>query len=225
MLGIDAAVVNSDGQEVPQGEGGILVMRKPWPSMLRGIYGDRQRFLETYWEKVPGMYCPADGARVDDDGNFWITGRIDDVIVVAGHNLGTMEIESALVSHAAVAEAAVVGFPHDVKGTGIAAFVITQGPVPAPGSDEAAAMKKAHVRPCRQRTRADLQARPDPADRGAAQNPQRQDHASSAAGHRRGQRDHQRHIDPRRPRRSSRSCRPAGEVAAAETRLVITKRD
>ena len=143
MLGIDAAVVNSDGQEVPQGEGGILVIRKPWPSMLRGIYGDRQRFIETYWSKVPNMYCPADGARIDDDGNFWITGRIDDVIVVAGHNLGTMEIESALVSHADVAEAAVVGFPHDVKGTGIAAFVITQGSVPAPGSDEAAAMKKA----------------------------------------------------------------------------------
>ena len=110
--------------------------------MLRGIYGDRQRYVDTYWSKVPGMYCPADGARVDPDGNFWITGRIDDVIVVAGHNLGTMEIESALVSHPDVAEAAVVGFPHDVKGTGISAFVITKGPVPAPGSDEAAAMKK-----------------------------------------------------------------------------------
>ena len=143
MLGIDAAVVNSDGQEVPQGQGGILVVRQPWPSMLRGIYGDRQRFVETYWEKIPGMYCPADGARIDDDGNFWITGRIDDVIVVAGHNLGTMEIESALVSHPDVAEAAVVGFPHEVKGTGIAAFVITQGSVPEPGSDAATAMKKA----------------------------------------------------------------------------------
>ena len=143
MLGIDAAVVNSDGEEVPNNTGGILVIRKPWPSMLRGIYGDRQRFVETYWEKVPGMYCPADGARVDPEGNFWITGRIDDVIVVAGHNLGTMEIESALVSHEAVAEAAVVGFPHDVKGTGIAAFVITKGAVPEPGSAEAEALKKA----------------------------------------------------------------------------------
>ncbi|MEM9419642.1 MAG: acetate--CoA ligase [Planctomycetota bacterium] len=148
MLGIDAAVVNSDGEEVPNNTGGILVIRKPWPSMLRGIYGDRERFVQTYWEKVPGMYCPADGARVDPDGNFWITGRIDDVIVVAGHNLGTMEIESALVSHPDVAEAAVVGFPHDVKGTGISAFVITKGAVPAPGSDAAEAMKKsmsAHV--------------------------------------------------------------------------------
>ena len=148
MLGIDAAVVNSDGEEVPNTTGGILVVRNPWPSMLRGIYGDRQRFVETYWEKVPGMYCPADGARVDPDGNFWITGRIDDVIVVAGHNLGTMEIEAALVSHPDVAEAAVVGFPHDVKGTGIAAFVITHGQAPAPSSDAAEAMKKsmsAHV--------------------------------------------------------------------------------
>ncbi|MEM1108270.1 MAG: acetate--CoA ligase [Planctomycetota bacterium] len=142
MLGIDAAVVNSDGEEVPNNTGGILVIRKPWPSMLRGIYGDRQRFIETYWEKVPGMYCPADGARVDPDGNFWITGRIDDVIVVAGHNLGTMEVESALVSHPDVAEAAVVGFPHDVKGTGIAAFVITHSQVPPAGSDAAAEMKK-----------------------------------------------------------------------------------
>ena len=130
MLGIDAAVVNSDGEAVGTNEGGILVIRKPWPSMLRGIYGNRERFIDTYWSKIPAYYCPADGARIDDDGNFWIMGRIDDVIVVAGHNLGTMEVESALVSHDAVAEAAVVGFPHDVKGNGIAAFVIPRGEVP-----------------------------------------------------------------------------------------------
>jgi acetyl-CoA synthetase len=91
--------------------------------MLRGIYGDRQRFLDTYWSVVEGMYAAGDGARVDEDGNFWIMGRLDDVIVVAGHNLGTAEIESALVAHDAVAEAAVVGMPHEVKGTGVAAFV------------------------------------------------------------------------------------------------------
>ncbi|MEM8783747.1 MAG: acetate--CoA ligase [Planctomycetota bacterium] len=148
MLGIDAAVVNSEGDEVGVNEGGILVIRKPWPSMLRGIYGDRQRFVDTYWSKVPGYYCPADGARKDEHGNFWITGRIDDVIVVAGHNLGTMEVESALVSHDGVAEAAVVGFPHDVKGNGIAAYVILRGELPAAGSDDEAALKKglsAHV--------------------------------------------------------------------------------
>ena len=148
MLGVDMAVVNSEGEEVPNNTGGILVCRKPWPSMLRGIYGDRERFVDTYWTKVPGMYCPADGARIDPDGNFWITGRIDDVIVVAGHNLGTMEVESALVSHPAVAEAAVVGFPHDVKGTGVAAFVITQGELPEPGSDAAEAMKKDLIAHC-----------------------------------------------------------------------------
>ena len=134
MIGIDAAVVNEEGEEMPTNAGGILVIRKPWPSMLRGIYGDRQRFIDTYWSKVPGFYTAGDGARQDPDGNFWIMGRIDDVIVVAGHNLGTMEIESALVSHPAVAEAAVVGVPHEVKGTGIAAFVTLRGEA-KPGDD------------------------------------------------------------------------------------------
>ncbi len=134
MIGIDAAVVNEEGEEMPTNAGGILVIRKPWPSMLRGIYGDRQRFIDTYWSKVPGFYTAGDGARQDPDGNFWIMGRIDDVIVVAGHNLGTMEIESALVSHPAVAEAAVVGVPHEVKGTGIAAFVTLRGEA-TPGDD------------------------------------------------------------------------------------------
>ncbi|QQE10845.1 acetate--CoA ligase [Planctomycetota bacterium] len=127
FFGIDAAVVNSEGEEVGENEGGILVIRKPWPSMLRGIYGNRERFIETYWSKIEGFYTAGDGARKDENGNFWIMGRIDDVIVVAGHNLGTMEVESALVSHDAVAEAAVVGFPHEIKGTGIAAFATLVG--------------------------------------------------------------------------------------------------
>jgi len=146
MIGVDAAVVNNDGQEVGTNEGGILVIRKPWPGMLRGIYGDRERYVDTYWSKMPpelGYYVPADGARVDANGNFWIMGRIDDVIVVAGHNIGTMEVESAIVSHEATAEAAVVGYPHDVKGNGIAAFIILKGDQPTPGSDEAEALKKA----------------------------------------------------------------------------------
>jgi acetyl-CoA synthetase len=146
FFGIDAAVVNSEGEEVETNTGGILVIRKPWPSILRGVYGDRERFKDTYWTQVPGFYTAGDGARKDEDGNFWIMGRIDDVIVVAGHNLGTMEVESALVSHEAVAEAAVVGFPHDIKGTGIAAFVILRGDMPT--GDAADALKKqlaAHV--------------------------------------------------------------------------------
>ncbi len=143
MLGVDAAVVNNDGQEVGTNEGGILVIRKPWPGMLRGIYGDRQRYIDTYWSKFPldkGYYVPADGARVDPNGNFWIMGRIDDVIVVAGHNIGTMEVESTLVAEGSVAEAAVVGYPHEVKGNAIAAFVIPKGPLPT--GEAAAAMRK-----------------------------------------------------------------------------------
>ncbi|MSR68963.1 MAG: acetate--CoA ligase [Phycisphaerales bacterium] len=123
FFGIDAAIVNEKGEELPPNQGGLLVIRKPWPGMLRGIHGDRERFIETYWSKVAGMYVAGDGARRDKRGYFWIMGRIDDVINVSGHRLGTMEIESALVSHPAVVEAAVVGMPHEIKGTGIAAFV------------------------------------------------------------------------------------------------------
>jgi acetyl-CoA synthetase len=132
MLGIDAAVVNEQGQEMPADTGGLLVTRRPWPGMLRGIYGDRNRYIQSYWSRVKGpdqdgntvpYYFSADGARRDQDGFFWIMGRVDDVINVSGHRLGTMEVESALVSHPAVAEAAVVGMPHDIKGTGICAFV------------------------------------------------------------------------------------------------------
>ncbi len=108
---------------MPANTGGLLVIRKPWPAMLRGIHGDRQRFIDTYWSRVEGMYLAGDGARRDERGYFWIMGRIDDVINVSGHRLGTMEVESALVSHPAVVEAAVVGMPHEIKGTGIAAFV------------------------------------------------------------------------------------------------------
>ena len=123
FFGIDVAIVDKDGKELPTNAGGFLVIKKPWPSMARGILGDRQRFVRTYWEEVPGVYFAGDGARKDADGNFWVMGRVDDVINVSGHRLGTMEVESALVSHPAVAEAAVVGMPHEIKGTGIAAFV------------------------------------------------------------------------------------------------------
>jgi acetyl-CoA synthetase len=123
FFGIDPAVVNEQGREQPANTGGLLVIRKPWPAMLRGIYGDRQRFIDTYFSRVPGVYLTGDGARRDERGYFWIMGRVDDVINVSGHRLGTMEVESALVSHPAVVEAAVVGMPHEIKGTGITAFV------------------------------------------------------------------------------------------------------
>jgi acetyl-CoA synthetase len=129
FFGIDAAVVNEEGHELPPNVGGLLVTRKPWPGMLRGIYGDRDRYVKGYWSRVKDpktgrpYYFSADGARRDQDGYFWIMGRVDDVINVSGHRLGTMEVESALVSHPGVAEAAVVGMPHEIKGTGICAFV------------------------------------------------------------------------------------------------------
>jgi acetyl-CoA synthetase len=123
FFGIEPAVVNERGEDEPTNAGGLLVIRKPWPAMLRGIFGDRQRFIDTYFSRVPGAYLTGDGSRRDERGYFWIMGRVDDVINVSGHRLGTMEVESALVSHPAVVEAAVVGMPHEIKGTGITAFV------------------------------------------------------------------------------------------------------
>ena len=122
--GIIADVVaKGTAAPVKPNEGGYLVLKKPWPAMLRGIYGDPERFKKQYWSEFPGIYFAGDGARRDDDGYFWVMGRVDDVIKVAGHRLGTAEVESALVSHPAVAEAAVVGKPDEIKGESIAAFV------------------------------------------------------------------------------------------------------
>jgi acetyl-CoA synthetase len=121
--GISADVVNKDGSPVGPDQGGYLVIKKPWPAMLRTIYGDPERYKSQYWSFIPGCYFTGDGARKDKDGYYWVMGRVDDVINVSGHRLGTMEIESALVSHPMVAEAAVVGKPDDLKGTAISAFV------------------------------------------------------------------------------------------------------
>ena len=123
FFGVVPEIVDAEGKEVPDGEGGYLVIKQPWPSMLRTIHGDDERYQKVYWSQVPGMYFTGDGARKDENGNFWIMGRIDDVINVSGHRLSTMEIESALVSHPKVAEAAVVGRPHEVKGEAIGCFV------------------------------------------------------------------------------------------------------
>ena len=123
FFGIEPAVVTREGLPVPAGSGGLLVIRKPWPSMARTVYGDPDRYRQTYWSDVPGCYFTGDGARQDADGYYWLMGRVDDVINVSGHRLGTMEVESALVAHPKVAEAAVVGRPDDLKGQAIAAFV------------------------------------------------------------------------------------------------------
>jgi acetyl-CoA synthetase len=123
FFGVFAEVVNDNGEAVPRNSGGKLVIRKPWPSMLRGIWGDKKRFKETYWSEVKGSYFTGDGCRQDADGYFWIVGRIDDVLNVAGHRIGTAEVESALVSNQKVAEAAVVGRPDELKGQALVAFV------------------------------------------------------------------------------------------------------
>jgi acetyl-CoA synthetase len=137
LPGIDAAIVNQQGQEITEAdEGGYLVIRKPWPSMIQTVWGDDQRYKDTYWPYFDGQYYLAgDSARRDQDGYFWIMGRIDDVLNVSGHRLGTMEIESALVAHKNVAEAAVVGQPHDIKGESIFAYVVLKGDRPAGGID------------------------------------------------------------------------------------------
>lgn len=123
FFGIEADIVDSTGQPVATNDGGYLVISRPWPSMIRGIYNDPERFKKTYWEQVPEKYFTGDGARKDRNGYFWIMGRIDDVLNVSGHRLSTMEIESALVHHPKVAEAAVVGRPDELKGEAICCFV------------------------------------------------------------------------------------------------------
>jgi acetyl-CoA synthetase len=125
--GIGAEVVDGRGVPVPLPGGGFLALTRPWPAMARTIWGDDQRFVETYWSKFPGKYFPGDGAKRDEDGYFWLLGRVDDIMLVAGHNISTTEVESALVSHPLVAEAAVVGRKDELTGQAIAAFVTLRG--------------------------------------------------------------------------------------------------
>ncbi|HBV95439.1 MAG: 3-hydroxypropionyl-CoA synthetase [Peptococcaceae bacterium BICA1-7] len=143
-FGLNPKVIRQDGSEADANEGGYLVITKPWPGIMRGVYGDPERFKNTYFIQYPGYYFTGDGARKDEDGYFWLMGRVDDVLNVSGHRLGTAEVESSLVSHPKVAEAAVVGFPHDIKGEGIYAYVTLKE-----GFDFDDALKKelvAHVR-------------------------------------------------------------------------------
>lgn len=150
LPGISATVVNDAGEEVPDGHGGYLVLDKPWPAMLRGIWGDYDRFIDTYWSRFDQMYFAGDGAKKDDDGDIWLLGRVDDVMNISGHRLSTMEIESALVSHDTVAEAAVVGASDETTGQAIVAFVILRGDIAeraktAEGAEAIQAELRAHV--------------------------------------------------------------------------------
>ncbi|WP_049558476.1 acetate--CoA ligase [Nonomuraea sp. SBT364] len=143
LPGISADVVDEQGNSVPDGGGGFLVVREPWPAMLRTIWGDDQRYIDTYWSRFDGMYFPGDGAKKDEDGDLWLLGRVDDVMLVSGHNISTTEVESALVSHPKVAEAAVVGATDPVTGQAIVSFVILRGT--AVEGDDIAAELRNHV--------------------------------------------------------------------------------
>ena len=157
--------------------GGYLTLTRPWPSMLRGIYGDPERYRETYWSRFADRYFAGDGAKVDDDGYLWLLGRVDDVMNVSGHRVSTTEVESALVDHPTVAEAAVVGAKDDTTGQAIIAFVTLQGRRRAP-SDELGEELREHVATQDRRHRP---AQDDHLHRRPAQDPQRQDHAPAAA--------------------------------------------
>ena len=204
-------VGESDGEEVGEGQG-LLILRKPWPGMLRTLYGDDERFEETYFEKFGSeTYLVGDAARKDEDGYFWVIGRIDDVINVSGHRLSTAEVESAIVSHGKVAEAAVIGQYDEDSGQAIAAFVTLEGD--REGDDEMVDELREHV------AQEDRQARAAQADhlvRRPAQDPLGQDHAPAAARHRRGpragRRDH-----PARPRRDE-AARGQGQGAPGRGR-------
>jgi acetyl-CoA synthetase len=143
LPGVVAEIVDKQGNPVPAGQGGFLIIKKPWPAMMRTIFGDDERYRQAYWSHLPGVYFTADGARQDADGDIWVMGRVDDVLNVSGHRLSTMEVESALAHHAKVAEAAVVGKPDEIKGEGISCFVTLKAGIAA--SDALKKELQAHV--------------------------------------------------------------------------------
>jgi acetyl-CoA synthetase len=143
FFGQDAEILDDAGKPVPDGEEGYLVLKKPWPAMMTTIYRDPDRYVRQYWSKYPGKYTAGDAAKRDKDGYFWVIGRTDDVIKVAGYRLGTAEIESALVSHPAVAEAAAIGLPHEVKGQAIHCYCLLRAGFKP--SDELAEELRSHV--------------------------------------------------------------------------------
>lgn len=172
LPGIAAEVVDDEGHPVPNGSGGYLVVTKPWPSMLRGIWGDPDRYVDTYWSRFRGLYFAGDGAKKDEDGDIWLLGRVDDVMNVSGHRLSTTEIESALVSHPWVAEAAVVGAHDETTGQAVVAFVILRAG--SEGLDkDAAAVETEPAQPRRHADRPHRQAAADPGGAGACRRPAR----------------------------------------------------
>ena len=211
----------ADRRRRRQGAGGrrpraISCIADSWPGQMRTVYGDHERFVQTYFSTYPGKYFTGDGCRRDADGYYWITGRVDDVINVSGHRMGTAEVESALVAHPKVSEAAVVGYPHDIKGQGIYAYVtLMAGEQPTRGAAQGAGRLGA------QGDRPDRLARPDPVRARPAEDPLGQDHAPHPAQDRRGRvRRARRHLDARR---SGRGRRP-GEQPAEQAEECVRRR-
>ena len=215
LPGIVADIVDEEGNAVLEPDhGGFLVIRKPWPSMLRTIWGDNQRYISTYWERFQRrLYVAGDSAHRDADGYYWIMGRIDDVLNVAGHRLGTMEIESALVAHARVAEAAVVGRPHEIKGESVFAYVVCRGARP---TGNTAAFERELRDWVGRAARRDREARRHPLRRQSSEDSLRQDHAPPAARDRARRGDHAGRFDARESRPSSISC--AASTGRSRTR-------
>ncbi len=207
FFGVQPEIVDAAGNVLEGEAEGLLLLKDSWPGQMRTVYGDHARFEQTYFSQYADRYFTGDGCRRDADGYYQITGRVDDVINVSGHRLGTAEIESALVLHPAVAEAAVVGFPHDIKGQGIHAYVtLVEGHAPSDALREALRVQ------VRQVIGPLAQPGPAPVCPGPAQNALGQDHAAHPAQDRRG-----RHVQPRRhhhPRRPRRCGRPRGQPGA-----------
>ena len=201
FFGIVPQIVDAEGKVQDGATSGNLCIADSWPGQMRTVYGDHQRFIDTYFSAYPGKYFTGDGCRRDADGYYWITGRVDDVINVAGHRLGTAEVELALVAHPKVSEAAVVGYPHDIKGQGIYAYVTLMA-----GEQPTEALRKELVQLGAHRNLADRLARPHPVRAEPAEDALRQDHAPHPAQDRRGRiRQSRRHLDTGRPRGGRRS--------------------
>ena len=220
FFGVKPQLVDDEGKVLEGAADGNLCITDSWPGQMRTVYGDHERFVQTYFSTYKGKYFTGDGCRRDEDGYYWITGRVDDVINVSGHRMGTAEVESALVSHDKVSEAAVVGYPHDIKGQGIYCYVTLMA-----GETGLGRAAQGTGRPCPQGDRRHRLARQDPVRARPAEDPLRQDHAPHPAQDRRGRfRRARRHLDAgrsgggRRPHRQ-----PAEQEGLSAVRACLRK--
>ena len=212
FFGVIPQIVDADGKVLEGAASGNLCIADSWPGQMRTVYGDHERFIDTYFKAYPGKYFTGDGCRRDEDGYYWITGRVDDVINVSGHRMGTAEVESALVAHPKVSEAAVVGYPHDIKGQGIYAYVTLMA-----GEKPSEELRKELVQWVRKEIGPIRLARPDPVLARPAEDALGQDHAPHPAQDRRGRvRQSRRHLDAGRPGGGRRSGQQPAEQAGGQ---------